>query len=399
MLYQLDPEYVGFPDPEEAEPEGLIAIGGDLRAERLLEAYCSGIFPWYNEGEPILWWSLDPRMVLPVADFHPKKSLERVVRSGKFEVRIDTCFEEVMRRCGSTVREGQNGTWVTEDMVQAYVHLHHLGFAHSFETFLDGKLVGGLYGESIGDWFFGESMFHDVTDASKVAFCRMVDYCRMHGLRMIDAQQETPHLFSLGARPIPRKDYLQQIYNMNQQQSLVYPWQKNSVALLLGTNQGNRTLLLEMAASLIEIKIGHIARDSHYYETAPWGDFGDEEPQPFLNTAFIVDTDLSAEEVLKQALAIEAQLGRSRDANATHYASRPMDIDLIFYNNEIIETPQLSLPHPRMHERRFVLDPLCEIIPNYIHPRFKKTLAQLQAECPDTSAATRLPFEGEEADL
>ena len=224
MIYQLDPEYVGFPDPEEAEPEGLLAIGGDLSVPRLLEAYCCGIFHWYSEEEPLLWWSLDPRMVLFPEEFRCSKSLRRVVRSGRFEVRIDTCFEQVMRHCGSVQREDQDGTWITEEMVQAYLALHEHGFAHSFETFFHGELVGGLYGVSIGDVFCGESMFHTMTDASKVALVRLVDFCRQHHFRLIDAQQETRHLASLGARPIPRKDYLKILNGLVVDKSLWQRW-------------------------------------------------------------------------------------------------------------------------------------------------------------------------------
>ena len=224
MIYQLDPEYVGFPDPEEAEPEGLLAIGGDLSLPRLFEAYCCGIFPWYSEEEPLLWWSLDPRMVLFPEEFRCSKSLRRVVRSGRFEVRIDTCFEQVMRHCGSVQREDQDGTWITEEMVQAYLALHEHGFAHSFETFFHGELVGGLYGVSIGDVFCGESMFHTMTDASKVALVRLVDFCRQHHFRLIDAQQETRHLASLGARPIPRKDYLKILNDLVVDKSLWQRW-------------------------------------------------------------------------------------------------------------------------------------------------------------------------------
>ena len=224
MIYQLDPEYIGFPDPEEAEPEGLLAIGGDLSLPRLLEAYCCGIFPWYSEEEPLLWWSLDPRMVLFPEEFRCSKSLRRVVKSDRFEVRIDTCFEQVMRHCGSVQREDQDGTWITEEMVQAYLALHEHGFAHSFETFFHGELVGGLYGVSIGDVFCGESMFHTMTDASKVALVRLVEFCRQHHFRLIDAQQETRHLASLGARPIPRKDYLQILNDLVVDKSLWQRW-------------------------------------------------------------------------------------------------------------------------------------------------------------------------------
>lgn len=210
MIYQLDPYYPGFPNPEEAEPDGIIAIGGDLSPARLINAYCCGIFPWFNDDEPILWWSLDPRMVLYPDEFRYSKSLRRVVKSGKYEVRIDTQFEQVMRHCAHVDRsaQGQSGTWITEGMVDAYVLLHQLGLAHSFETYYQGTLVGGLYGVSLGPFFFGESMFHTMTDASKVAFVRLVQFAQEHHFRLIDAQQETSHLATLGARPIARSEYL-----------------------------------------------------------------------------------------------------------------------------------------------------------------------------------------------
>lgn len=227
MIYRLDPEYCGFPDPEEAEPDGLIAIGGDLSPERLLNAYCSGIFPWFEDDEsPILWWSLDPRMVLFPDEFRYSKSLRRVVNSKKFEVRVDTCFREVMLHCASVGREGQEGTWITDEMVEAYVRLHTLGIAHSFETFYQGELVGGLYGVSVGNIFCGESMFHTMTDASKVAFVRLVEFCRSHDFQLIDAQQETGHLASLGARPIPRKEYLKILSALDLKQTLRGSWSK-----------------------------------------------------------------------------------------------------------------------------------------------------------------------------
>ena len=160
-----------------------------------------------------MWWSLDPRMVLFPDEFRYSKSLRRVVSSGKYEVRIDQQFEEVMRHCAnvSRIEQHQYGTWITESMIEAYVRLHRLGLAHSFETYHDGNLVGGLYGLSLGPFFFGESMFHTMTDASKVAFVRLVEFCKAHGFRLIDAQQETEHLSSLGARPIPRGEYLKEL--------------------------------------------------------------------------------------------------------------------------------------------------------------------------------------------
>ena len=226
MIYQLDPHYPGFPNPEEAEPEGIIAIGGDLSPARLINAYCSGIFPWFNEDEPILWWSLNPRMVLFPDEFRYSKSLQRTVRSGKYEVRIDTSFEQVMRHCSNVDRskQGQNGTWITEEMVEAYVRLHQLGLAHSFETYYQGEMVGGLYGVSLGPFFFGESMFHTMTDASKVAFVRLVQFAREHHFRLIDAQQESTHLASLGARPIPRSEYLTELNAIGDDNTILGNW-------------------------------------------------------------------------------------------------------------------------------------------------------------------------------
>lgn len=224
MIYELDPDYLGFPDPEEAEPDGLVAIGGDLSPQRLVNAYCQGLFPWYSEGEPLMWWSLDPRMVLFPDEFRCSKTLRRLVRSGRFEVRIDTCFEAVMRNCGAVEREGQDGTWITPEMIDAYVELHQLGLAHSFETFREGRLVGGLYGVSVGQIFCGESMFHIETDASKVAMVRLVEFCKQHNFRLIDAQQETTHLASLGARPIKRSDYLAILDSLDFSKTLVGTW-------------------------------------------------------------------------------------------------------------------------------------------------------------------------------
>ena len=224
MIYELDPDYLGFPDPEEAEPDGLVAIGGDLSPQRLVNAYCQGLFPWYSEGEPLMWWSLDPRMVLFPDEFRCSKTLRRLVRSGRFEVRIDTCFKEVMQHCAQVEREGQDGTWITPEMIEAYVELHQLGLAHSFETFREGQLVGGLYGVSVGQIFCGESMFHIETDASKVAMVRLVEFCKQHNFRLIDAQQETAHLASLGARPIKRSDYLAILDSLDFSKTLVGSW-------------------------------------------------------------------------------------------------------------------------------------------------------------------------------
>ena len=197
-----------FPDPSEADPDGLLAVGGDLSPERLLAAYARGIFPWFDERSPILWWSPDPRLVLDPGALHVSRRLARTVRSGRFRVTADAAFEQVIRRCAVRPRRGQRGTWITRDMREAYVALHRLGFAHSFEAWEGEDLAGGLYGVSLGGAFFGESMFADRVDASKVAFVRSVDWLRAHGIGLVDCQVRTEHLVSLGAREIPRPDFL-----------------------------------------------------------------------------------------------------------------------------------------------------------------------------------------------
>jgi leucyl/phenylalanyl-tRNA--protein transferase len=199
---------VAFPDPALAEPEGLLALGGDLRPERLLAAYAAGIFPWFDARSPILWWSPDPRLVLEPPRLHVSRSLARTVRRGTYRVTADTAFERVIRRCGERPRAGQRGTWITPSMVEAYVRLHALGFAHSFEAWEGDALAGGLYGVSLGAAFFGESMFADRPDASKVAFVRSVEWLSARGVRLVDCQVRTEHLVSLGAHEVPRREFL-----------------------------------------------------------------------------------------------------------------------------------------------------------------------------------------------
>lgn len=386
MAYLLDRYDVGFPDPRLSEPDGFLAKGGGLEPEWLLNAYFMGIFPWYDDetGAPY-WYSLDPRMVLMTEDFRPSKSLRRTLQSGRFEVRVDTCFREVMELCASVERPGQSlGSWISQNFMEAYCRLHELGFAHSFETFEDGRLVGGLYGVSLCDWFSGESMFHLVRDASKVAFARMVEFAQLHGFRFIDAQQPTPHLASLGAKPTPRELFLKMMEENDLQKTYRGRWRNNTVVLLIGGNEGDRMSLLVRAMIEIGKRIGMVSLLSSVYETEPWGF---DASQNFLNQAIVVDTDLSAEEVLTQALEIEKELGRQR--NGEGYASRPMDIDLIFFNSEVMYSERLTIPHPRMDKRRFVLEPLAEIIPNFLHPKLKKTVRELLEECADTGAVKR----------
>ena len=190
------------------DPNGLIAIGGDLSLPRLLAAYRQGIFPWFSDGEPILWWSPDPRMVLFPEALKVSDSLKKTLKKQKFEVRFNTAFREVITACSTTLRCGQDGTWITQDIIDAYCALHAAGFAVSAEAWLNEKLVGGCYGVKIGNMFYGESMFHQVTDASKVAFVSLVEHLRKQGVGMIDCQMKTTHLASFGAGEISRELFI-----------------------------------------------------------------------------------------------------------------------------------------------------------------------------------------------
>jgi leucyl/phenylalanyl-tRNA--protein transferase len=210
-----------FPDVSHAltiDAPGLLAAGADLSPQRLLIAYQHGIFPWFSEGQPILWWSTDPRMVLRTDQFRIsdslKKTLRRVERSmqegGRWQVRFDSAFEGVMRACAAPRRDGP-GTWISKDIIDGYTGLHAMGYGHSSELWLDGELVGGAYGVCIGRMFYGESMFARVTDGSKIALAYLVAFLRSHGVAMIDCQQETGHLASLGAAPISRAEFLEHL--------------------------------------------------------------------------------------------------------------------------------------------------------------------------------------------
>ena len=206
-IYQLD-ERIVFPPPSHADPSGVLCIGGDLRPERILLGYATGIFPWPHPGLPLLWHSPDPRFVLFPDELHVPRSLRKVLRRGELEVRLDTAFEEVIRGCARVPRPGQTGTWLIPEMVDAYMKLHELGFAHSFEAWRGEDLVGGLYGVSLGAFFCGESMYADVPDASKVAFVTLVEQLVAWGFHFVDCQVETPHLARFGGRDIPRAQYL-----------------------------------------------------------------------------------------------------------------------------------------------------------------------------------------------
>ena len=190
-----------------AEPNGLLAAGADLSPQRLIDAYRHGIYPWYSEGQPLLWWSPDPRMVLYVDEFKTSRSLAKRIRRRDFEIRIDSAFDAVIAACASVPREAQRGTWITREMSAAYRRLHRLGYAHSVEAWRGDALAGGLYGVAVGSVFFGESMFAHESDASKVCLASLVALLQQRGVPLIDCQQETEHLASLGARPIPRRQF------------------------------------------------------------------------------------------------------------------------------------------------------------------------------------------------
>ncbi|HEB50935.1 MAG TPA: leucyl/phenylalanyl-tRNA--protein transferase [Desulfobulbus sp.] len=215
-VFQL-PRDIIFPLPEHAEPDGLLAVGGDLSPARLLAAYSQGIFPWYSEGEPILWWSPTPRLVLYPDEFHLPRRLARTIRKHTFRVSADTAFREIMENCAQVRTESGEGTWITGEMLEAYCHLHELGFAHSVECWQDGRLAGGLYGVCLDRVFFGESMFTRIRDASKVALAHLVDHLRAIGIRMIDCQMTTSHLLRFGAREVDRQRFQDELQELIQE--------------------------------------------------------------------------------------------------------------------------------------------------------------------------------------
>lgn len=223
---------------------GLLAAGGALDIATLRSAYSQGIFPWFSEGQPILWWSTDPRMVLRVADFKLQPSLRKTLQKFRTgfngtrdcEVRFDTAFDQVIAACAHSPRPGQDGTWIVPQMVQAYVALHQAGVAHSVETWVNGELVGGLYCVNIGAAVFGESMFSRATDASKVALAALVCFCRANGVEMIDCQQNTPHLASLGAREMPRNEFVAQVAHNTEKPALTWQFEPRHWNELLKSN-------------------------------------------------------------------------------------------------------------------------------------------------------------------
>ena len=222
-----------FPPVERAlrDPNGLLAAGGDLSPQRLLEAYAHGIFPWFSDEDPLLWWSPDPRMVLFVDELHVAKSLRKVIKAGRFAVTFDRAFPEVMAGCAAP-RSDEAGTWITREMHEAYTLLHRLGFAHSVEAWNGDRLAGGLYGVAIGRMFYGESMFTRESNASKVAFVTLVRQLARWGFEMIDCQMSTDHLASLGAREIPRQEFVSRLDRLVRQDEVPVPWTLDRDAIL-----------------------------------------------------------------------------------------------------------------------------------------------------------------------
>lgn len=239
----LSPAPLTWLDPGEAFPPvntawgsntvapGLLCAGADLSVQTLQRAYKHGIFPWFSDDQPILWWSPEPRMVLEVAQFklHPslKKTLNKFAHDPDCEIRINSAFARVIQACASSPRPGAHGTWIVPDMIQAYIALHHAGFAHSIETWVRGELAGGLYCVAIGQAVFGESMFHRVPNASKIALAALVSLCRHHQLSQIDCQQNTAHLKSLGAHEIPRAEFIRRVNSASEQAAI--DWHFNSL--------------------------------------------------------------------------------------------------------------------------------------------------------------------------
>ncbi|HMA66847.1 MAG TPA: leucyl/phenylalanyl-tRNA--protein transferase [Desulfosalsimonadaceae bacterium] len=215
---------MSFPPPHFAGPEGLLAVGGDLSTERLLLAYRMGIFPWFSDDDPILWWSPDPRLVLYPSEIHVTRRLQRTMRRGGFTITADSAFDRVIRMCAQIRMQSGEGTWITDAMIRAYCRLFDAGYAHCVETWQNGVLVGGLYGVSVGGSFFGESMFSRVSDASKVALVSLARFMQIRDFDMIDCQLTTNHLLWMGAREISRSSFLKQLQESMKKKTLRGPW-------------------------------------------------------------------------------------------------------------------------------------------------------------------------------
>ncbi len=226
--YLSETEYFEFPDVKFSNPDGILAIGGNLSPGILLSAYKQGIFPWFSEHEPILWWSPDPRFVLIPENLHISKSMKKIMKkiseNALFNITVDKDFRAIISECSEAYRRDQKGTWITKNMINAYTKLHELGYAHSVEVWQDNKLVGGLYGISIGNCFCGESMFSKASNASKAGFITLTNVLQKKGYSFIDCQVETPHLETLGAKEIPRKEFLNLLKNSLKEKTIIGNW-------------------------------------------------------------------------------------------------------------------------------------------------------------------------------
>ncbi len=222
-VYRIPDRHL-FPDPEDADDSGLLGVGGDLEPARLLLAYSMGIFPWYSEDQPILWWSPDPRYVLHTPRLHVGRSLRKRIRRSDYRITMDTAFDQVIHHCSAVPRPGQEGTWITSEMAGAYVRLHELGFAHSVEAWRGDELVGGLYGVAVGRLYCGESMFARAPDASKEAFVHLVRQLERWGFPLVDAQLHTAHLERFGAEEMPRVEYLHRVASLVRQPGRTGRW-------------------------------------------------------------------------------------------------------------------------------------------------------------------------------
>ncbi|MFA6197492.1 MAG: leucyl/phenylalanyl-tRNA--protein transferase [Sulfurimonas sp.] len=225
---QLNKHNLSFPHANDANEDGIVAWGGDLSSSRLLRAYQNGIFPWYSKGDPIIWWSPNPRLIMELDDFKLSRSLKKSMK--KFEYKFDTNFKEVMRQCASTTRNNQNGTWIQKEIIEAYAVLYEMGIAHSIESYIDDKLVGGLYGIVVGKVFCGESMFAHANDASKSAYAVLIKHLKYWGYDFIDCQVPTEHLKSLGAKEVSRDYYLSRLNEVNMK-DIEHTWNINESIL------------------------------------------------------------------------------------------------------------------------------------------------------------------------
>ncbi len=230
-----------FPDPAHADEDGLLAVGGDLSPQRLLVAYAQGIFPWYSENAPILWWSPDPRLILEPSKIHVPRRLERILRQGRFAFTLDTAFERVVSLCAETPRRGARGTWIVPEMLTAYCRLHELGFAHSIEAWAGGKLAGGLYGVALGGACFGESMFYCEADASKAALATLVRALDRAGFTLFDCQQTTAHMVRFGGFEVPRAEFLSRLQGALELPFLRGPWALRDGRLVCARPETNHT--------------------------------------------------------------------------------------------------------------------------------------------------------------